>query len=730
MSPYLRARATIRKRRLADCTFAAATLHAAQHTVRRQEHAVPSGAHHLLLRIVLGWLCALTVLGAPPAYAQGSPNNLQATLIAEGAAVPGETAYLAIHFSPVSDEWHGYWRNPGDAGYGMELDWSLPAGWQAGEPLYPVPQRLLIGGLMNHIYEGDYAVLIPVEVPADAAIGAIVPVSVEAQWLACTDAICVPEQAVLSANVRVADRLTPNARFDEWRAAIPPVLDSQARFAVRDSTLALAIPLPATATPATPHVYIANIDLVRYAADQRFARKGNWLVADIPLAANFILPDAIEGIMAFDTGQGVRFAAIRGQVPTDGEPLTNASPTAPNLPWLFLAALAGGLLLNIMPCVFPILSLKALSLARAGTDETQARREGVAYSAGVILACVALGGLMLALRAGGEQIGWAFQLQEPWVVVALLILAAAITANLAGLFELPSFAITRGGEPASAFATGLLAAIAATPCTGPFMAAALGAALLLPVGPALLLFASLGLGLALPFLLIAIVPALRRSLPKPGQWMERFRKFLAIPMGLTALALIWLVSRLGGQAFAMIALLTVVGVLGALAVTGSLQRHGKLAWPAFGLIAAPFALFGAFALPASYDARAETGDRSILTPKAYSPETLARARDTGQPVFLWFTADWCLTCKVNEGAAIEREATRKAFEEAGVIAIRGDWTQRDAEITRYLTEQGVAGIPLYVWYTPDGEKQVLPQVLTPNSLVDLAQSVGANDNDR
>jgi thiol:disulfide interchange protein len=399
----------------------------------------------------------------------------------------------------------------------------------------------------------------------------------------------------------------------------------------------------------------------------------------------------------------------------------------PPLWTLVLGALVGGLLLNIMPCVFPILSLKALSLARAGesegANEGGARAEGLAYTAGVVLACVALGGVMLGLRAAGEQVGWAFQLQEPGVVVALLVLAAAITANFAGMFELPALSVNMGGERAGAFATGLLAAFVATPCTGPFMAAALGAALLLPVPQALLLFALLGLGLALPFLLLGFVPPLRRMLPKPGAWMERFRHIMAIPMGLTALALVWLTAQLGGRPFGGIALVLVVGVLIALFAVGRLQRAGKMAWPAFALVTAPFLAFAVIALPSVYAAKGAEAKDSILNPAAFSRTALAKARASGKPVFVWFTADWCVTCKVNEAAAIERESVREAFEQAGVVTMVGDWTVRDPEITAFLTEQGAAGVPLYLWYAPGAATpEQLPQVLTPELLAQRAKS--------
>src|SRR5690606_32320533 len=313
-------------------------------------------------------------------------------------------------------------------------------------------------------------------------------------------------------------------------------------------------------------------------------------------------------------------------------------------------------------------------------------------------------------RALGSEIGWAFQLQEPVVVVALLLLAVAITANFAGLYELPSLSFTRAGGRASAVSTGLLAAVAATPCTGPLIAAALGAALLLPWWQGMVLFGVLGLGLALPFLLLGFVPPLRRMLPKPGAWMNTFRRLMAIPMGLTALALLWLAWRLGGNTFAVLALVL------ALSLTAMLILRGRAL---LGGMAAGLAIASMGNLSRSYQPGANEAE-SVLAAVPFSETALAEARASGKPVFVWFTADWCLTCKVNESVAIEREATREAFEKAGVVAMVGDWTRRDPEITRFLTAHSAAGVPLYLWYAPGGEAELLPQVLTPDSLVQLA----------
>ncbi|MXO85791.1 thiol:disulfide interchange protein [Altererythrobacter aurantiacus] len=671
------------------------------------------------------WLVLLAALAPSPANAQaGRANNITVELVPAEVPRAGETFLVALHFQPVSEEWHGYWSNPGDAGIGMELDWDLPPGWQAGVPQYPVPQLLEISGLINHIYEGDYAVLVPISVPEGARAPASQTIRLAADYLACTDKICVPESAQLATSF---DELAEPDRFAEWQGAIAPLIDSTARFETARGRLRLAIPLPASLRLDAPHVFVGNRELVQYGARQDFYREGDLLVAEIPLADSAVSQNgAVEGILSFGSGQesGVRFIAEPGEVPGDLPPLDPArEQTGGALALLLLAAMAGGLVLNVMPCVFPILSLKALSLARSGGAAGEARGEALAYTAGAVLACVALGGLLLLLRAGGEEVGWAFQLQEPGVVVALLVLASVLTANFAGLFEFPGLPIRGSGKPANAFVTGLLAAFVATPCTGPFMAAALGAALLLPPASALLLFASLGLGLALPFLLLGFVPALRRRLPAPGPWMERFRRWMALPMGLTALALVWLTTRIGGQGFALIAMVLLFGVLLAFAVFGRLQRAGKLAWPALALIAAPFLIFAGFAFPASYSQQAIAGEASLLSPQDFGTERLAEARASGRPVFVWFTADWCLTCKVNERVAIEREATRAAFEAAGVVAIRGDWTRRDPEITRFLAERGAAGVPLYLWYPAGGgEPEQLPQILTPDMLPELAES--------
>ena len=693
----------------------------------------------------LSWLApfSLAVLGlcAVPAHAELAPpageTHIHALLVAERPAHPGETIGVALVMQPDKD-WHGYWSNPGDAGLPPALDWTLPKGASVGAMQFPVPQTLLVAGLMNHVYEHDFAILMPLTVPADAAPGHDLTLTAKAQWLACTAAICVPEDAVLTLKVAVAAPGTAAAsdpRFAAWRAALPAPLDQPAHFAATPTGWRLAIPFPAKTPISDAHVFIAGEGVVDFAAPQRFARAGDTLVVDLAKSkVPGATPATLAGVLSLghdaaghDRG-GISFAANVGAVPADAVPIVPADAKAQPFSWGVLAiavlgALAGGLVLNVMPCVFPILSLKALALARGNSQH--AHGEALAYTAGVTLACLALGGVMLALRAAGSEVGWAFQLQDPGVVAVLLLLAVAITANFAGLYELPGLSLS-GGAPAQgglagAFGTGLLAAFVATPCTGPFMAAAMGAALVLPTIAALAVFAALGIGLALPFLAIGFVPALRRMLPRPGAWMVWFRRAMALPMGLTVVALGWLAWRLGGSTYAIAVLALGAGGLFVLALAGRAQGagHGVARWLAPALIVLAFGAGGG----APRLARAEAhDDASLIGAKPFTEAALAEARAAHHPVFAYFTADWCLSCKVNENVSIETAATAAAFKQAGVVVLVGDWTRRDPAITRFLTAQGAAGVPLYLWYPAGGDAQKLPQVMTPSTLSDLAKS--------
>lgn len=673
------------------------------------------------LKSAWAWLL-LALFGAVAAPAQPGVQHIHPRLIAEsGAPAPGETVTLALVMTPDKG-WHGYWENPGDAGVPLSIRWALPADASVGAFRYPVPQTLLIAGLMNHVYEQEYALLAPLTVPKDAAPGAKLHIAGEAEWLACTDSVCVPERGPVALDLTVGNgaiEAATRAQFDSWRAKLPRPLGGQARFAVADGRMRIAVPLPASVAVNDPHFFASTQNALDYGAPQQISRNGDALIIETRATGS---PKMLDGVLTLRNGTGLAVSGVPGMVPPAGDPVGEAATSTSLMTVLtaFAGAILGGLILNIMPCVFPILSLKALSLARAGVEEREAKREALAYSTGVIVTCLALGGALLALRAGGATAGWAFQLQDPRIVGLLLLLVTAIALNLAGLFELATIgagsALAAGGGTRGAFWTGALAAFIATPCTGPFMAAALGAALVLPAPAALAIFAGLGLGLALPFLAIGFVPALRRLMPKPGAWMGTLRRILSVPMFLTALGLAWILGRqagVGGMTLALGAAL-LLGL--ALWWIGVRQTKGRSI-----LLALPVAAIAAGLVLTLSPAAAAPEAGGALKAQPFSEAALQAARASRRPVFVYFTADWCLTCKVNEKAAIERREVADAFARKQIAVLVGDWTNGDPAIGRFIEAQGRSGVPLYLYYQPGAAApEVLPQVLSPAMLTALA----------
>jgi DsbC/DsbD-like thiol-disulfide interchange protein/cytochrome c biogenesis protein CcdA len=628
-------------------------------------------------------------------------------LVAEGPAPPGGEVELAIHMR-TNPGWHGYWLNPGDAGLPMDVKWQLPSGFVAGPLRYPVPTRLTVADLMNYVFERDYAVLVRLKVPADA--NGTVPVRAEAHWLACTDKICVPEQGELSLDLPVGTGTPERAQFDEWRRALPRPLVTEGRFEVAGDKLRVAVPLPASVSVGQPYLFPITDNVVDYEAKQTFRRSGDVLVAELQSKGT---PKQFAGVLALGDGRGLEFQAVPRPVPEGGSRIGELGLQA--ILWAMLGAIAGGILLNLMPCVFPILALKALHVSKAGESPRAARSDALAYTAGAVVGTGALGIALLAIRAAGAEAGWAFQLQDPRTIMLLLLLATAIAANLLGLFELP--VLGGGAQPAGSFGTGALAAFVATPCAGPFLGAALGTALLLPLAGSVLVFAALGLGLAIPFLLLAFIPALRTRLPKPGRWMDRLKRFLAIPMGASAVAALWLLYRQGGERLLLDGIIAATGLTGALLCFSRPERMQK----AFGWLA--IAVLLAFLVPEMRTAARQPALRSSLPAGAeqWSEARVASYLQQGRPVFVYFTADWCLTCKANEAAAIDRDEVRDVFKHAGVKVLAGDWTNGDPTITRFLEGRGRAGVPLYLWYEPGRQAEELPQILTPSMLISRAR---------
>ncbi len=682
----------------------------------------------LLLALVAAPLAAQPVSDQP---------HTRIALIAESMKpAPGQPLAIGFELTPRPG-WHTYWVNPGDAGAPTRVAWTLPAGVaEPGALAYPVPDRLIISGLMNYVYTHANVLLTSVTPPADLPRGAPFGIKAKVTWLVCSEDQCVPESATLNLDTVIGDGSTDaesGYRIALARAALPKPLAAKASWAIAGGRFSLAIPYGNPKAVRSAYFYPDSDGVIDYAAPQSVTIAGEALRIETAAAKDAAPPADIKGVLRVDRDGdehplGFAISAARGSVPAAGIAIGSDMPVAqpPGLALILLGAVLGGIILNIMPCVFPILSLKALSLAKGNIAPGAARADALAYAAGLIVVCMGLGGLVLLLRAAGSEVGWAFQLQDPRVITALLLLVTAIALNLAGLFEITlstgsagDSLIAKGGITGS-FATGALAAFVATPCTGPFMAGALGAALVLPPVAAIAVFAGLGFGIAIPFLLVGFVPALRRMLPRPGPWMVTLRAILSIPMFLTALALAWVLGRQAGVAGMTAGLAGALGLGLLLWWLGARQARRASSWvPMGGALAAAVLAIATLPIAPPAASATETSAPAALKAQPFNLDRLAALRASHTPVFLYMTADWCLTCKVNERGALADAAVAAAFAKKGIAVIEGDWTRGDPAISKWLADQGRAGIPVYVFYGADGRPEELPQILTVAKLTSL-----------
>jgi thiol:disulfide interchange protein/DsbC/DsbD-like thiol-disulfide interchange protein len=679
------------------------------------------------------FLLLAAALLAGPAFAQSSAQleHTRVELVSEVATpAPGQRFTIGVVMKP-NPGWHTYWEHPGDSGMPTAAKWALPPRASASAFRYPVPETYVVAGLMNHVFSHENVLLAEIDVPQGAR--GELPLKVRLDWLVCDDKLCVPEGADLSLPLTIGDGSADpaqQARFAAARAALPRQLMEQAHFQTNGKRIRISVPMADPENVTGAHFFATADDAMLFASPQIVSRTENALIIETD-AVPGMTPAKVPGLLRVERSGdvlGLTLTAAPGTVPA-GQPLAGgATASGPAFLPAFGLAVLGGLLLNLMPCVFPILSLKALSLAKSGHSETAARSEGLAYAGGVILITTLLGLAAILIARAGAGAGWAFQLQDPRVILFLMLLTFAIGLNFAGLFEVQLGAANAGSALAAkpgakgAFFTGALAAFVATPCTGPFMAGALGAALVLPPLAGLAVFAGLGLGLALPFLAIGFVPALRRRLPKPGAWMQSFRRILAVPMLLTALGLAWVLGRQAGTEGLIAGLGAALAFALALWVLGLRQEQQRssavpLALAAMVAIGAPLALGS---LPAQAATGKATHGPSALNAKPFSAEALKAAQAAHTPTFLYFTADWCLTCKVNEKGALSDPKVAQAFKAAGIQVMVGDWTRPDPAIARFLQERGRAGIPLYLFYGADGQVTELPQLLTADGLTALA----------
>ncbi len=661
-----------------------------------------------LCRWLLGLLLALACYPGNAWAAQSEyleADHVRVQWLLPESLVPGQVNRAGIHFS-IDPEWHVYWLNPGDSGAAPRFDFAIQ-GADIGPVLWPFPRRMPIAHLTNFGYEDEVVYLFDLT-PKEGA--AAVELTVDLEWLVCKED-CIPGFGVLSASRPVGDR-------SEWQ---PEALALLERFSAK-------LPRPARGSP-------WQISSAQLSDDHRLtlALTGSGPAPELfPKDGNLISPAAPEST---PTADGVRLTfAVRPAtaVPeTLGFVLVDDARawSFPELPvetravgvdtsessgiWLLIVfAFLGGLILNLMPCVFPVLSIKLFSLIKMpGQGEAQlARRvrEGLLYTAGVLVTFALLGALLLLLRAGGAAIGWGFQLQSAPIVLALIILFWVMALSFVGAFEFGHALVRLGGRGSGgSFSTGVLAVFVAAPCTGPFMGVALGAAATLPALPAMAIFLGLGAGLAAPFLLLAAVPALTNRLPAPGPWMETLRQFLAFPLFATVLWLVWVLGRISGEDGWLLA----GAVLLCLSFAAWLARSPRRLWHWVALLVAAVTLVASFAQLNRLEAPAEAAASPASLWHPYDAQAVADAREEGRPVFIDYTAAWCVTCQVNKSLVLDTEAAEALFQRHQVYLVRADWTRHDPEITASLAALGRNSVPTYAFYPPGGDVQLLPQVL-------------------
>ena len=689
-----------------------------------------------LRSVLFSLACAAPAWAALPGPVVTTPQ-VRAELVAhapEGVAA-GKPLWLGLVIQH-RPEWHTYWKNPGDSGLPTTMQWTLPSGAVAGDIQWPTPKPLPIGPLMNFGYEGTLLLPVPVTVPAGFS-DARFDVKLQAEWLVCKE-VCIPESGefVLSVPAQAATA-GQAALFEASRAAMPVALPGvQGSAEPQGASLVVSVSgLPAawqgqalTLLPETPGVLQNAAKPATKWAD------GIW-TAQMPLdpqrsaspalmPAVLTMPGAKAGVQLDVQVAGTWPSVAASPAPpslAELPPAVVADPPPANRLGLLAAvalALVGGALLNLMPCVFPVLSLKVMGFAAHAGDRRRLLAGGLAYTLGVVLSFVALAGLLLALRAGGEQLGWGFQLQSPAVVAGLAALFTLIGLNLAGVFEIGSvlpgsWMAARARHPlVDSLLTGVLAVAVASPCTAPFMGASLGAAVTLPPAQALTVFAALGLGMALPYLLASALPGLARRLPRPGVWMQHFKTLMAFPMFATVVWLVWVLGQQAGIDGAAALLATLVVLAFAAWALGSRTLGLRARW-GFGVASvALLALALAWALPLLREGPAAVA-RTEAGWEPWSAARVAELSAQGRPVFVDFTAAWCVTCQVNKRSTLSRPEVLADFERRRVALLRADWTRRDAAITAELARLGRSGVPVYALYVPGAAgPSVLSEILT------------------
>ena len=723
---------------------------------------------------VLVSAAALAPLFPPAQAAPVKTAHTQAELLAEVAAVaPGQPFTIGLNLTP-DPGWHTYWINPGDAGKPARLKWNAPEGLEFGELKFPAPGFVPFMTMMSYGYNEPTLLLVDVA-QTRAVSGGTLAISARASWLVCDDQVCIPERASLALEIPVVESGGAPPGAEEWRTAafaearalIPQEVEWPAAFSERDGEVVFDVATPLSMENAS-RVYLFPVaeGMIDHTAAQQVGLWPDRLQVSVPAGrriarydqTGLVLSVAVDGapqqsfsLSARRTEEpgdaGTEAVASLSVTPGDGgysDPggggaaggSGSGAPSGPassggafglGLMQAIGFAILGGLILNLMPCVLPILSLKALGVARmAGESPRAARSSGVQFLAGVLVSFLVLAGLTITLRQGGELVGWAFHMQNSLIVAILSLVMVAVGLNLLGVFEVNPGGGALGGKAtqgkAGEFFTGVLAVLVATPCTAPFMAPALGYALLQPPAVTAGVFLALGLGFALPYFVVSFLPDAQRLLPRPGAWMVSFRQALAFPMFATAIWLYWVLGNQGGINALTLALISALAL--GLGTFGWNRRSGESysrPWRTASVAGLLVVALSVWAVPRFAVAPDSTPVASNEV--AYSVAALDELRAEQTPVFAYFTADWCITCKVNEGVALKSDSVQDFFSREGVQVMVGDWTNEDPAITEILQRHGRAGVPLYLYFKPGSDKAlVLPQILTPDMVIDAIET--------
>ena len=684
-------------------------------------------------------------------------EHVDAQLIAETTtAVPGEILWTALRLDHIQN-WHTYWINPGDAGKPTEITWQLPAGVTAGAIVWPTPERFeLPAELVDFGYTGEVFLLVPLSVPADFSAASLT-VSADVVWLECEE-ICIPSGAKLNLTVPV-DAQSLVVLDSSWQYGFAQTRASQPRADITlDASFSIAAGAIEVLVQATENIFegasaVTFIPdehrIFDYNAEQQITSQ----LSSLQLKQNFHRrverepPQRVGGLLLVtDAGgkqlayqvaaqpSGVNAVQLGGVLAATAGADSGIKNSAMPIATVFLFALLGGVILNLMPCVFPILSLKVLSLAvRGDTSLREQRLHGLAYAAGVILAFLSLAVVLLTLQASGAAIGWGFHLQKPWFVGALVFLFFVMGLSMSGVVEFGTSIMGVGGQLqekdgySGSFFTGVLASVVASPCTAPFMGAALGFAFTQSMPVALTVFFALGFGMALPFLVLSFVPALARLMPRPGAWMLTFKQILAFPLYATVVWLLWVL----GQQTSIDAMALVIAACVLLAFAAWLYqyRHSHAGfWRHASMLLILLCLAASFSVLRSPLLVARTVSTEVGSSEnyeVYSAARLATLRAEGKPVFVNMTAAWCITCLVNERIALSTDEVTVAMAEKGIIYLKGDWTNNDPEITAVLKQYETSGVPLYLMFPADALKpaEKLPQILTEGILIDAMSRI-------